>query len=122
MNKNKTPERLAIDISQRSPCSVKVGAVIMDEKNRVVSWGWNGVGDGFGTCAEVHAISRASRKRLHGCTIFVYGIRHKSNNPIVSRPCNNCQTILKWSGIKEMRWSNRGQEWIKEDVITPKSM
>ena len=43
------PWILANDLIYRSSCRVKMAAVIVDEKDRIFSWGWNHSGrDGLG--------------------------------------------------------------------------
>jgi len=60
------PHDLAIDLTKRSICAVRVAAVLWDQYG-IFSWGWNSAGpDGFGQCAEIHAISRANKARLAG--------------------------------------------------------
>lgn len=112
MDKNKTPEKLAIDISGRSSCSVQVGAVITDRKGRLVSWGWNNTGlDGFGRCAEHSAIMRSNPKRLKDSIIYVAGFRAKNSNPVTSKPCRECQKIIAWAGISQAHYLTNSNEW-----------
>lgn len=104
----KTPPRtLARDISDRSTCRVRVGAVLEDQYG-IFSWGWNGMGPtGLGLCAEAHAISRANPKRLRGANIYVYGKHRKTSNPTPSMPCSSCSDLVKFWDLK-VCWSNKG--------------
>lgn len=105
------PKQLAIDISERSNCRVKVGAVLVDRKG-IFSWGWCGMGyDGLGMCAEHHAILRANPKRLKGATVYVFGTHRKTSNPIPARPCRECSERLKRVGIKKVVWNNKSDGW-----------
>jgi deoxycytidylate deaminase len=87
------PRQLAIDLTNRSVCSVRVAAVIWDA-NGIFAWGWNSSGaNGLGEHAEIHAIRRANRARLANSSIAVAG-RRKANNVVVSFPCANCTARL----------------------------
>ncbi len=110
------PKELAYDLLGRSPCNVQVSAVIEDSRGIFV-WGWNSVGDGDGLHAEIHAISRANRKRLKGSTIYVVGRRKKSGSIIFSRPCNNCWSFIKWVGIKDVYYSTFHGKWKYERIV-----
>ncbi len=112
MDKNKTPMQLAIDISGRSSCSVRVGSVIVDRKGRLLSWGWNGIGpDGMGMCAECHALIRANRKRLQGSTVFIAGFRNRTGFAVTSKPCYNCEKMLTWAGIRAVHYLTKEGTW-----------
>lgn len=114
MDKNKLPEKLAIDISYRSSCSVRVGSVIIDKKGRLVSWGHNHMGfDGFGCCAERSAVLRSNRKRLPGSSIYVAGFRARNNNPVTSKPCPDCQRLIRWAGIKQAHYFTKEKDWME---------
>lgn len=109
MNKNKIPIELALDVARRSICRVKMGAVILDSKGRIISWGWNHhlSTDGPGNHAETHAIKRANPKRLPFSTIYTAGIRPKKHNFVYARPCSSCQQIIKAVGIEKMVWMDK---------------
>lgn len=109
------PKQLAIDISERSNCRVKVGAVLVDKKG-IFSWGWNHAGDGYGCCAELHAIRRANPKRLEGSTIFVWGKHRKTNNPVPAMPCKVCQKDIFCFGIKTVIWNDKDRGWKEYNV------
>lgn len=104
---------LATDILERSKCSIRVGAAIEDGSG-ILAWGWNSEGfDGYGMCAEAHAIGRANRKRLRGSTIYVAGKRARNGKFVPSRPCVNCQKLInKWQ--LNVVWRNNNGQWIKE--------
>lgn len=101
---------LAVDILERSQCSVRVGAAIGDKFN-IFSWGWNGTGpDGFGQCAEKHAILRANKKRLIGATIYVASKRYRNGKIVCSKPCSSCRKLIdKWGLI--VLWRDVNGEW-----------
>lgn len=87
--------------------STKVGAVITDNQNRVISVGYNGFPRGVNDCekilndrekkyqrvihAEPNAILFAERD-LTGCCIYTFPFP----------PCNNCSTLIIQSGIKRV--------------------
>src|SRR5687768_14972679 len=97
MQKPASASELAIDILERSKCSVKVGAAIEDN-NGILAWGWNSEGfDGMGLHAECHAIRRANKRRLAGSTIYVASQRNRNGKAITSKPCPDCQRLIdKW--------------------------
>ena len=106
MTKKLNPIELAESLAKRSPCSVKVGAVIYDDHG-IFSWGWNNVGStGFGICAERHAISRANRKRLKESTIVIFSTRR--NKQITSLPCMKCALSIRRAGISYVHCMNNG--------------
>lgn len=113
MIKPDDPRQLALDILERSVCHIKVGAAISD-KTGILSWGWNSVGfDGFGEHAEASAIRRANKKRLAGSTIYVAGRRQK---PIFSRPCYDCEQLIKRWGITKVVYTDGNIDgWREED-------
>lgn len=107
------PKQLAIDISDRSNCRVKVGAVLVDKKG-IFSWGWNNMGsDGMGCCAEQHAISRANPKRLSGASIYIYGTHRKTGNPVPAAPCDSCITAIYRANLRLIMWNNKDWGWEK---------
>jgi dCMP deaminase len=91
--------------------STKVGAVIVDDKRRIVAEGYNGfprgvsdtperLGDrptklAFTVHAEVNAILNANSK-VEGCTLYVY--------PSFVLPfcCNECAKVVVQSGIRRV--------------------
>lgn len=109
------PKQLAVDISERSNCRVKVGAVLADKKG-IFSWGWNNMGDGLGCCAERHAIARANPKRLKGSSIFVWGTHRKTGNPIPAKPCRQCESFIIFYGIKTVHWNYKDKGWREYSV------
>src|SRR5690348_3090200 len=111
MQKNKTPKQLALDILHRSECRVKVGAVIVDRKGSILSWGWNNPGDGFGCHAEVHAIMRANPKRLDGSSIYVAGMRSRNKTFVPAKPCEDCQEWIVKVGLSKVHYLDR-KEWV----------
>ena len=86
--------------------STKVGAVIVDKDNRVVSVGYNGFPKGIKDNERlndrvlkyqmiVHAEANAilfARGSVKGCTIYTF--------PFM--PCSNCASLLIQSGIKKV--------------------
>jgi hypothetical protein len=90
------PRQLAIDLLDRSTCHVQVAAVIADQHG-IFSWGWNHSGrDGYGEHAEAAAIRRANPWRLDHSTIYIAGRR---KGQVFSRPCADCQKLLKGYGV-----------------------
>lgn len=109
------PRSLAIDLLERSSCSVKVAAVIFDSYG-IFAWGWNSVGPtGYGWHAEHHAISRANPNRLFGAHIAIAGDRR--GNIVPSIPCAKCQSRLKAVGITVAHYQNREGGWLQLHLI-----
>lgn len=111
MIKPSSGRQLAIDILERSNCLVQVGAAIEDRRGRIIAWGWNGSHDGWGLCAERHAILRANRKRLEGGTIYVAGKRHRNGKIVPTRPCAICQPFIDKHSLRVV-WRNNNGEWV----------
>lgn len=104
--------------------STKVGAVIVDDKKRIVSLGYNGFPIGINDSyeklenretklkiivhAERNAIIFASRS-LEGCTLYTY--------PFM--PCSVCAGIVIQSGIKRVvSYQTSNKRWIDDFAIT----
>lgn len=95
--------------------STQCGAVIVNEKRRVVGLGYNGFPDTVHDCddllndreqkyaliihAEVNAILNATSS-VEGCTVFV-------NYP----SCPDCAKFMVQAGIKEVIWPEPDQAW-----------
>ncbi len=104
MKKNLSAWDLAVDLTARSVCRVRVAAVISDGHG-IFAWGNNHAGrDGYGECAEIHALSRANRKRLAGAVLTVVAIRAKTGRQITSRPCADCEKAITKAGIMVVRY------------------
>lgn len=112
MLKPASSQELAVDILERSKCSVQVGAAIEDHHG-ILSWGWNFVGfDGMGLCAERHAIRRANKKRLAGSTIYIASKRVRNGKMVPSKPCEACQkAINKWQ--LRVVWRDNDGKWVE---------
>ena len=108
--------------------STQVGAVIVDQKNRIVSVGYNGFPQKISdndrlndrdkkynviVHAEANAILFANRD-LSGCTIYTYPFQ----------PCSSCSGLIIQSGIKRVvtvrddnpRWKQ--DFYISEQMLT----
>lgn len=88
--------------------STKVGAVIVDENNRVVSLGFNGFPRGISDCptlysersskyervlhAEQNALAFSPRRDLQGCTLYTWPLP----------PCNRCALEIIQAGISRV--------------------
>lgn len=113
MDTNKDPKDLAIELLDRSQCSVQVAAIITDSEG-VISWGWNSMGPtGYGQHAEDHALWRSNPKRLEGSTITVAGRRAKSGNFVLARPCAYCMETLRNVGIDKVVYRTKysSEDW-----------
>lgn len=114
MNTNLDPRELADALRSRSRCRVQVACVLVDVVGRIHSWGWNGMGpDGNGIHAEAHAISRANPKRLAGSIAYVSARWHKRGRVAPSRPCGNCEWLLKINNITGV-WYREAGVWARE--------
>jgi deoxycytidylate deaminase len=107
------PRQLAIDLLGRSTCHVQVAAVIAD-RHGIFSWGWNSSGrDGYGEHAEAAAIRRANKRRLDYATIYIAGKRSKQ---VMSRPCEECQKLLKKWGVWFTVYTLSEKGWREETL------
>ena len=90
-------------------------AVILDRKGRVIATGRNHfagkvieIDEGFinkTVHAEVHALSKVNLRRLDNATIINYGRTNVA--AILSRPCDNCWTILERLGFAKVFYTVR---------------
>lgn len=108
------PRTLAVDLLERSTCTVQVAAVLFDARG-IFAWGWNSAGpDGFGQHAEAHALTRANPKRLSGATVVVAGRRGSAIVP--SPPCLGCRKSLERSGVAWYYYEQRWGVWEKAPI------
>ncbi|MEK7567011.1 MAG: hypothetical protein AAB527_02675 [Patescibacteria group bacterium] len=112
MRKDRSRRELACYFAGRSPCNVQVGAVLTDKQGRLIHGGWNNPGNGFGMCAEEHAIKRANPKRLYGSTLTITSFRKKNGNPVFCQPCENCFTFAKKRGVEIVEHNDKNGNWI----------
>ena len=115
MIKPADPRQLAVDLLPRSTCSVQVSAVIAD-RHGIFSWGWNGVGTGYGEHAEAAAIRRANKRRLRGSIIYVVARRQKSGNSIYTRPCDDCMALLRAYRVRMVIYREKDNYWTVEGL------
>lgn len=111
MIKPDDPRELAVDLIERSTCTIQVGSCIADSDG-IFAWGWNSMGpDGFGQCAENHAIKRANKVRLTSrATIYVASKRNRNGKMVPAKPCADCAYLVgKW-GIR-VCWRDNDGEW-----------
>lgn len=113
MIKPSDPRQLAVDILARSICSVRVGSCVTDAAGAIISWGWSQVGDGYGLCAERHAIRRANVNRLWYGTIYVASERKRNNKIIMSRPCEVCRKVIDKFELTVFYRDAQG-EWVED--------
>lgn len=91
--------------------SHKIGAVIVDKNNKVISMGFNGFAHGIEDSEErlnnkdikrllmLHAEENAilhAKQDLSGCDIYIYGYP----------PCVHCMSLIIQSGIKSIYYTN----------------
>jgi tRNA(Arg) A34 adenosine deaminase TadA len=104
-------EELVEIILRRSICRVQMGAVIYDSYG-VFAWGWNHPGEnGLGQHAEVHAMRRASKRRLVGATLVVAGRYRKSRGLVEAMPCDVCLGMALDKGVSRVVYRGRDGAW-----------
>ena len=104
------PSELAVDLLERSICSVQVASVIAD-KHGIHSWGHNHSGPtGFGLHAEVHALLRSNRKRLAKSTLYVCAKRKKSGSIVMAKPCAMCAKMI--SKVGKVVYRDKKGDWV----------
>lgn len=111
MNTKRDPKEIAESMMHRSRCNYQVGACIEDKSGRVISWGWNSEGKGFGIHAEAHAILRGNPTRMRGGILYVASRRKASGNIIYSKPCLGCQILIQAKGISKVYWREAFNVW-----------
>lgn len=105
---------LAKKLSQKSDYHHKIGAVIV-RKNKVIGLGFNKPKkthpqspNAFKTThAEFDALWSCSKQDLKGAIIYVYR-EHKNGCVASAKPCKDCDTLLKYSGIKRVYYTENG--------------
>ncbi len=108
-----TPQQLALDLLDRSICSVAVASVVFDNHG-IFGWGWNSSGgDGYGEHAEVAALRRCNHHRLDGSTIVVVGRRKRNRKVVVAFPCTDCLRRIVKVGIRVIYFQDKLENWIK---------
>lgn len=116
MNTRVDRRELAITLCNRSQCYIKMAAVCSD-RNGIFAWGWNSSGKGYGQHAEEHAVQRANRKRLVGCTVTVAGKRPRGDGKnrwrfVFSAPCKErCWPMLVRLGVKTVEFIHSDGKW-----------
>ena len=111
MNTKLPVEELVEIVLRRSICRVQMGAVVYDSYG-VFAWGWNNPGvDGLGEHAEVHAMRRASKRRLVGATLVVAGRYKKSGGFVEARPCDVCLGMALDKGLSRVVYRGRDGVW-----------
>ena len=110
MIKPRDPRELAVDLLPRSVCAVQAAAVVCDAAGYIISWGWNSVGSGLGIHAERHAINRSNQHRLWYGTIYVASQRKRNEKTIISKPCPDCERIIKKWHLETM-YRDAGDVW-----------
>ncbi len=75
----------------------------------------NGYSSLSGQHAEMDAIRKVYSSQLRGGTITVIGINSRSNNQVMSRPCNACFKSIKSVGIKRIIYFDKdGKKYIEK--------
>ncbi len=75
----------------------------------------NGYSSLSGQHAEMDAIRKVYSSRLKGTTITVLGVNSRSNNQVMSRPCNACSNAIKEVGIKRIIYFDKaGKKYIEK--------
>jgi len=106
--------------------STKVGAVIVDSKNRIISTGFNGLPRGVTDTHErlnnrelkypriVHAEMNAilnAKSSVEGCTLYVFPIP----------PCSECAKAIIQAGIKKVIFRDYGggvEKWSESFMVS----
>lgn len=105
----------AVDLAKLSDCNFKHGAMIR-KSGRTISVGINyEVNDPkylehdtvklhASVHAEVAAMNACKKVNLTGATLFVARV-DKRDNPAMSKPCENCQKMMRARGIKKVYYT-----------------
>lgn len=75
----------------------------------------NGYSELSGMHSEMDAIRKVYSSLLKGATITVLGINSRSNNQVMSKPCNACINAIKAVGIKKIIYFGKdGKKYIEK--------
>lgn len=104
------PDGIAVNLATKSPVDFKLGAIICNKRGRVVAWGYNTLKShptfGSGFLKTLHAESAAlycAHKLgidVKGMSMFIF-----RRNNCISKPCKDCQKLLKSYGIRKVYYS-----------------
>ena len=109
--------KLATSTAERSPCTKrKVGAVIVDEQDHVLATGCNSFplgGQEFDEDGNTHP------DVIHA-EVAACGALPDTSKPhkivVTHQPCDNCTTVIRSKGIKEIEISNTFMKWSKDKI------
>lgn len=116
--------KCAINEVKKSNYDIKIGAVVFKGK-RIYGYGHNGIRSSSISMkhkkweeslhAEQAAMLNLDWNKLKGCSIFVYRT-NKNGQLAMARPCEMCQKLIKYVGIKNMFYTTNDGEIKLEKV------
>lgn len=105
----------------KDPCT-QVGAVVVNQDNRIVATGYNGMPRGFPD--DIGLWGKSSNNEIHTKYPFVVHAEanavanwyHRDPNQqyrmyVTLYPCNSCAKLIVQSGIKEVIYANAPKVW-----------
>jgi len=125
-------------VALRGTCARrKVGCILVDDKNRILATGFNGVSPGQRHCIDEPCVaaSAASGTDLSSCRashaeqaalLHCHDVSKIATAYITASPCNDCTKLLLMTGCKRIVfledyphslarrwWLDAGLEWVK---------
>lgn len=115
---------IAISVANMSKCKrAKVGCIIVDNNNRIISTGYNGTPKGTSNECECDNITH--EYTLHAeLNAIIYAKQNIAQNTIyvTMSPCIRCAAIIIQSGISTVYYkdlySERGIQYLKNNNVT----
>jgi hypothetical protein len=89
-----------------------VGAIGIRTDGTVVQ-AWNGSPGGttYERCPSAHAEARLVRKLDAGSIVYVARVRKEDGKMALSKPCKDCERVLRRRGIKRVEYSINEHEF-----------
>lgn len=129
---HKTYLKIADNISNLSfAVRKKVGAIIVDKHDNIISYGFNGTPSGFDNCCEYTTETGELKTKpevLHAESNAITKVAKSTNSSygtimyITLSPCLNCAKMIIQAGIKEVYYSEyynneEGINFLKDNGI-----
>lgn len=119
---------IAKAVAQRGTCLRRCYGAVIVNNDQIISTGYCGAPRGVQNCidikkckreelkipsgeryelcmsvhAEMNAIIHATRERMIGSILYVYGQDTKSNKPVAAKPCMLCKKMIINAGISKV--------------------
>lgn len=114
---------IAVAAAERSTCPrARVGAILVDEKNRIVSTGYNGAVKGSPHCDRVGClmVNEHCVRTLHAELNAVLHLEHQYENLILyctHQPCYQCLKVLSTVDVREIKYIHTYDDLVRDKIF-----